>query len=168
MKTKGVYMKNQAFTLIELLVVVLIIGILAAIAVPQYQKAVYKSRSSQAVVMLQAIMQAQRAYYLANSENTTDLTKLDINVAEDIMVDNVENKDPNTYYFKCASKKYCTAGATNVNMPSFEFHNNDDTQRDGMQYCISYGKSEMARDICKSMGPSDPSAWQPNDYYIIN
>jgi prepilin-type N-terminal cleavage/methylation domain-containing protein len=51
-------MKNRAFTLIELLIVVLIIGILAAIALPQYQKAVFKSRAAEAISMLHAINRA--------------------------------------------------------------------------------------------------------------
>ena len=73
-------MKNHAFTLIELLVVVLIIGILAAVALPQYQKAVLKSRFVQVKINLATLMQAQERYYLANNAYTTNLDDLDVQV----------------------------------------------------------------------------------------
>ena len=59
-------MRKQAFTLIELLVVVLIIGILSAIALPQYERAVEKSRAVQAVTMVRSLANAVERYYLAN------------------------------------------------------------------------------------------------------
>ena len=76
------YQHKQAFTLIELLVVVLIIGILAAIAVPQYQKATDKARLTQIRPFVHAIIQAQHVYYLATGTYASDFTKLDIDVTK--------------------------------------------------------------------------------------
>ena len=72
-------MNKKAFTLIELLVVVLIIGILSAIALPQYQKAVMKARFTQLKVVANAIANAEEVYYLANNKYTGNFDDLDIN-----------------------------------------------------------------------------------------
>ncbi len=69
---------KQGFTLIELLVVVLIIGILAAVAVPQYQKAVEKSRMTEGILAVETIAKAQEVYRLATGEYATDLNELDV------------------------------------------------------------------------------------------
>ena len=76
----GILGNKIAFTLIELLVVVLIIGILAAIAVPQYQKAVLRSRAAEALTNLKALANAQAVYMLANTDPTFKFGDLDVNM----------------------------------------------------------------------------------------
>ena len=76
-------MKNKlGFTLLELLVVVLIIGILAAIALPQYKKAVEKSKSSQALTLIKTVDESIRSYYLRTGHYPTSFDQLDIAIPE--------------------------------------------------------------------------------------
>ena len=66
------------FTLIELLVVVLIIGILAAMAMPQYFKAVERSRMTEAVELMDSVAKAQRRKYMQTNRFTYRFEALDV------------------------------------------------------------------------------------------
>lgn len=166
-------LNKRAFTLIELLVVVLIIGILAAIAIPQYQKAVEKSRLAEAYAVMGTFKQAIDAYLLSNP-TTQEYTVpvLDVEMPCPKMTANDTN--PNGA-FACKNfiyELYCLWGKCYIN--AFRYHKSDYTDMRqhyvlGMTKpvnggwtakCIYYRENSLGHQICKTLPDTSLGLWQ--------
>ncbi len=108
--------KNTGFMLIELLVVVLIIGILSAVALPQYQKAVVKSRAVQLQTAGKSLKEAVEAYYLANGEYPLRWDSLDIGFSD------CREDARDKYYLWCPSFAADLYYYSDVNIVLYDVH----------------------------------------------
>ncbi|MBR2081899.1 MAG: type II secretion system protein [Elusimicrobiaceae bacterium] len=148
---------KQAFTIIELLVVVLIIGILAAVALPQYQKSVDKSKYARMISTARSIENAQDAFYLANGRYANGFEELDVTLADDLPK---REGELNRLFIGDAGfltgELYTSAiyftGEDRV--ASFTlYHKRGELRESGEIRCVTYvAQQERGKALCKSMG----------------
>ena len=155
---------KRAFTLIELLVVVLIIGILSAIALPQYQKAVMKTRYATLKNLTRSLADAQQLYHLANDQYATTFEQLAFEVPG-ITSTSLNGK---AQYFKdgvCTIEaSYCYCMNTNINMAYRIDYGT------GQRACVAYDSDSTSNShqICKAeTGLSGPSEGYSSTYFYL-
>ncbi|MBQ7908911.1 MAG: type II secretion system protein [Elusimicrobiaceae bacterium] len=143
---------KKGFTLIELLVVVLIIGILSAVALPQYTKAVARARLVEEIVQGRALLDAMNRYKLATGEKwTEDLENLDIELSDK---------------WECSTEShYCgyRESKTDAILEVSEYRSNEISL-----WCVADKNYPLAEPVCRSLTGKDPERQRENKkYYLI-
>ena len=161
-ESRPFFAKWGGFTLIELLVVVLIIGILAAIALPQYELAVAKARSVEVLPLLDSIRKAQEIYYMSNGtySNKWDDLGLDMGEITSVWDCHTSGVDTQCFRFKeytCQINSHsnsasCSGGKSNLPAMSLNFIHGGNYRACGARLCSAEKDDAKSNRICKALG----------------
>ena len=152
------------FTLIELLVVVLIIGILAAVALPQYQYVIERSRAVQAHLLAESVLKAEKLFYLQNGRYTTNFEELDITYPGTLSQSKNQVSLPGYYVSLYSNNNGDRAEVTSDSKPVLMVYYFSNRRKD----CRAQknGKHELGKKICLSLG-GKYQAWDDKDLYTL-